>query len=93
MREKVRAHAIISGSVQGVFFRMETQRAAEKIGVSGWVRNRTDGKVEALFEGDGERVNAVLKWCEKGPPHAVVTGVDVKWQDSADEFKNFEIRY
>ena len=93
MDKKRRAHAIISGRVQGVFFRMETQRAAGKIGVSGWVRNRTDGTVEAVFEGEGERVNAALKWCEKGPPHAVVSDVKVEWQNYADEFKRFEIRY
>ena len=93
MDKKLRAHAIINGRVQGVFFRVETQRAAERIGVSGWVRNRSDGTVEAVFEGDGERVNAVLKWCEKGPLHAVVTDVEVKWQDSADEFRRFEIHY
>ena len=93
MDKKLRAHAIINGRVQGVFFRVETQHAAERIGVSGWVRNRSDGTVEAVFEGDGERVNAVLKWCEKGPPHAVVTDVVVKWQDFADEFKRFEVLY
>ena len=52
MKDKVRAHATISGRVQGVFFRMETKRAADRFGVSGWVRNLRDGTVEALFEGE-----------------------------------------
>ncbi len=63
MEDKVRAHAIISGRVQGVFYRMETKRAADDIGVSGWVRNLRDKTVEAVFEGQKERVNAVLDWC------------------------------
>ena len=52
MQEKVRAHTVISGRVQGVFFRMETKQAAERFGVSGWVKNRREGTVEAVFEGD-----------------------------------------
>jgi len=51
MENKVRAHAIISGRVQGVFFRMETKRAADRLGAKGWVRNLKDGSVEAVFEG------------------------------------------
>jgi acylphosphatase len=69
--------AIISGRVQGVCFRMETERAAEKCGVNGWVRNRRDGSVEALFQGESQNVNDVLKWCGQGPPMAIVTKVDV----------------
>jgi acylphosphatase len=93
MEKKVKAHALISGRVQGVFFRMETKRVAESCGVSGWVRNRRDGTVEAVFEGDKESVEAVLKWCNDGPPHAVVSAVDVEWQDYSGEFDRFEITY
>jgi acylphosphatase len=93
MDKKVRAHAIISGRVQGVFFRMETKRSADQFNVFGWVRNRRDGTVEAVFEGDKESVEAVLKWCHGGPPHAVVKSVDVKWMDYAGEFKEFKIAY
>ena len=72
MKDKVRAHATISGRVQGVFFRMETKQAADRFGVFGWVKNRRDGTVEALFEGDRDRVEALLEWCKEGPGHAQV---------------------
>ena len=93
MEEKVRAHAIISGRVQGVFFRMETRRAAQRFGVFGWVRNRRDGTVEARFEGDNHRVDALLDWCKQGPPHANVTDVKVTWEDYCGEFNSFKIEY
>lgn len=93
MEEKIRVHAIISGRVQGVFFRMETQRAARRFGVCGWVRNRRDGTVEALFEGDKDRVDAILDWCKQGPPHAHVTDVKVDRREFAGEFETFEISY
>ena len=66
MEEKTRAHAIISGRVQGVFFRMETMRAAQRIGVFGWVRNLRDGTVEAVFEGDKTLIDACLTGANKG---------------------------
>ena len=93
MDDKARAHVIISGRVQGVFFRVETQRAADRIGVSGWVRNRSDGTVEAVFEGDRERVDAVLQWCKEGPAHSNVIDVNVSWSDYKGEFLSFEITY
>ncbi|MFC1516166.1 acylphosphatase [Thermodesulfobacteriota bacterium] len=93
MKEKVRAHAVISGRVQGVFFRMETKRAAEGYGVSGWVRNRADGTVEAIFEGDRKNVGAAIEWCKKGPPMSKVISVDVDWDDYTGEFKDFMITY
>ena len=93
MENKVRAHAIIGGRVQGVFFRMETKRAADGFGVSGWVKNRRDGTVEALFEGEQDRVDAVLAWCQEGPAHAQVSGVKVDWEDYAGEFNSFDVTY
>ena len=93
MENKVRAHAIISGRVQGVFYRMETKRAADGIGVFGWVRNLRDGTVEALFEGDKDRVEAALAWCQQGPPHANVSDVKVTWEDYTGEFRKFDVRY
>ena len=93
METKVRAHAIISGRVQGVFFRMETKRAADRFGVSGWVRNLRDGTVEAVFEGDRDRVDATLEWCKEGPPHAQVSDVKVDWEDFAGEFNGFDVTY
>jgi acylphosphatase len=93
MAKQVSAHAIISGRVQGVFFRMETQRATERFGVFGWVRNRPDGTVEAVFEGGQQAVDAVLQWCKEGPNLAVVKNVEVKWRDYSGEFKSFDITY
>ncbi len=93
MKDKVRAHTIISGRVQGVFFRMETKQAADRLGVFGWVRNRRDGTVEALFEGDRDRVDAVLEWCKEGPGHAQVSDIKLDWEDYAGEFSGFDITY
>jgi acylphosphatase len=93
MEDKVRAHAIISGRVQGVFYRMETKRAADDIGVSGWVRNLRDRTVEAVFEGEKDRVDAVLDWCRQGPPHAKVTDLNVTWDDYTGEFSGFSVSF
>jgi acylphosphatase len=93
MDNKVRAHVIIVGRVQGVFFRLETQRAAEKYGVAGWVRNKRDGTVEAVFEGNKEGVDAILEWCKQGSPGAVVERVNLEWQQYTGEYANFEITY
>ncbi len=94
MGEKIRAHAIITGRVQGVFFRMETQRAAQRIsGINGWVRNKRDGSVEAVFEGDKTQVDKILEWCHGGSPNSDVKNVDVQWETYMGEFANFEITY
>ena len=93
MADKARAHAVITGIVQGVFFRMETQRAAERYGVDGWVRNRRDGSVEAVFEGEKKEVDAVLNWCREGPARAVVHDVVVEWHEYTGEFGGFDITY
>ena len=93
MADKVRAHAIISGRVQGVFYRMETKRAADRIGVTGWVKNRPEGTVEAVFEGAKNQVEAVLKWCWDGPRLAKVDDIDVTWEPFAGEFTSFDVTY
>jgi acylphosphatase len=93
MEDNVRAHAIISGRVQGVFYRMEAKHAADRLGVTGWVRNRRDRTVEALFEGRREQVEALIAWCREGPPHAAVHDVTVTWLDYTGEFKRFDIAY
>jgi acylphosphatase len=90
---KVRAHLLVSGSVQGVFFRSQTQRRAESLDVKGWVRNLPDGRVEAVFEGDEEAVKALIKFCEHGPSGAMVTNVNLKWESYIGEFKGFKITY
>lgn len=93
MSESVRARVVISGRVQGVAFRMETQWAAERIGVTGWVRNRRDGTVEATLEGDKRRVEEMLQWCRRGPALARVDTVDISWENFAGEFAGFRIVY
>ena len=91
MAENVRARVVISGRVQGVAYRFETRWAAERIGVRGWVRNRPDGTVQALFEGERERVEEMLGWCRRGPALARVTAVDVEWEDYRGDLAEFRI--
>jgi acylphosphatase len=90
---KARARVFVNGRVQGVFFRSQTQRRAESLDVKGWVRNLLDGRVEAVFEGEEEAVNAMIKFCEQGPRGAYITKVDVKWEEYAGEFRDFKIKY
>jgi acylphosphatase len=90
---KTRAHVFISGEVQGVFFRSRIRREAETRNVKGWVRNLSDGRVEAVFEGEETAVKALMEFCKRGPPGATVTGADVKWENHKDEFDNFAIKY
>ena len=68
---------VVSGRVQGVFFRNCTRREASRLEVKGWVRNRSDGRVEAWFEGPPAAVAELVRWCEHGPRHASVDGVEV----------------
>jgi acylphosphatase len=91
--DKVRARAIVEGRVQGVFFRHHTQEMAFRLGVRGWVKNLRDGRVEAVFEGDQERVNQIIQWCHQGPSEARVTKVHVNWEIYSGEFEDFSITY
>ncbi len=93
MENKVRVRAVISGRVQGVFFRLETKHAADGFGVFGWVKNQRDGTVAAVFEGSKENVDSILAWCKQGPPYARVLNVDVKWEEYKGEFNGFEVTY
>jgi len=88
-----RIHVFISGRVQGVFFRAETQRAALGFSLSGWVRNVPDGRVEAVFEGEDKNVDKMLAWCHHGPPTALVQEVVANEETYAGEFKHFNIKY
>lgn len=72
----VRRRVLISGRVQDVFFRDSTKREAERAGVAGWVRNTSDGRVEAVFEGDQDAVERLVTWCRKGPDSADVARVE-----------------
>ena len=93
MEKKISVHAIIRGRVQGVCFRAETRKAALHHSVEGWVKNRPDGTVEALFEGAEADVKSVLNWCEKGPSLSRVDQVDVAYNESITGVDGFEITY
>lgn len=90
---KVRAHVFISGRVQGVFYRAWTKEEATKRNIKGWVKNLPDGRVEAIFEGDKDKVEEMIKICWQGPPYARVTDVEVIWEEYKGEFDAFKIKY
>jgi acylphosphatase len=83
--EAVRAHAVIRGRVQGVWFRQSTFTEARAIGVSGWVRNRPDGAVEAVFEGSRAAVERALEYVGTGPDRAAVESVETSWEKPMGE--------
>jgi acylphosphatase len=74
-----RVHCVVSGRVQGVAFRAATQHQACFLGLTGWVRNRADGTVEMLAEGERGRLQQLVDWCHEGPPAARVTRLEVQW--------------
>lgn len=88
-----RAHVFISGRVQGVSFRWYTQRKAEELGLTGWVRNLSDGRVEAIFEGDEKAVRNAVAWCQVGPRSARVDDVDVTYGEPTHDFRRFQITW
>lgn len=90
---KIRAHIYISGFVQGVFFRACTRDEARRAQVTGWVRNLSDGRVEAMLEGEDKDVEGVINWSRIGPPGARVKDVAVTYSQYIGEFNGFEVRY
>jgi acylphosphatase len=90
---KARAHVYVSGDVQGVFFRVRTAETANRLGLSGWIRNLYDGRVEAIFEGEEDKVEEAIEFCRRGPPSAQVTNLDVKREEWTGQFQRFTIRY
>lgn len=87
----VRAHVYVSGRVQGVFFRDSARKEAELRGVAGWARNLPDGRVEAVFEGPEEAVEAMVRWCGEGTPWAKVEDVEATREDP-EGLEGFRIR-
>ena len=87
-----RVRVFISGIVQGVFFRSSTRDKAGELGICGWVRNLADGRVEAVFEGEEEKVEKMVEWCRKGPEYARVSAVDVIPEEYKGEFSGFLLR-
>ena len=90
---KVRAHVLITGWVQGVFFRQRTKQEAQSRGVNGWIRNLDDGRVEAVFEGEENAVMEMVDFSREGPGGARVTSVDVAFEEFSGEFKDFRVTY
>lgn len=89
---RVRARVVISGKVQGVYFRGTAEDEARSRGLTGWVRNTPDGQVEAAFEGEQAAVEAMIAWCHRGSPAARVTGVTVTWEEPRGE-RGFSVRF
>jgi len=89
--DRFRAHVFVSGRVQGVFYRASTRDTAREEGVDGWVRNRSDGRVEAVFEGPKQAVDNMLEWCETGSRAADVENIEVTTEQPQGE-DGFEIR-
>jgi acylphosphatase len=90
---KTRAHILVSGRVQGVFFRDHTRRWASSLGLTGWVRNIGSGQVEAVAEGDKEKIEELISRLNEGPPLAQVEKVDVSWEEFKKEFKDFRVTF
>ncbi len=82
---------LVSGRVQGVFFRSETSLRAKRLDVVGWVHNLVDGRLEAVFEGEEMNVKQLVDFCRKGPPGAKVANVNVVWETYTGEFRSFEV--
>ena len=91
--DNIRAHLIIEGRVQGVWFRDSTRNEATRLNLTGWVKNRFDGSVELVAEGSREEVKKLIEWCHHGPPGARVTMVHEIKEDYTGEFDSFRISF
>ncbi len=87
-----RVHIFVYGDVQGVFFRSNTVSTAKRMGLTGWVRNRSDGSVEIVAEGEKERLEEFAAWCSRGPESARVDNMKKDWERATGEFNGFEAR-
>ncbi len=88
-----RLHAVVSGVVQGVYFRSATESAAEQLGLTGWVKNLANGSVEVVAEGPRPALPELLAFLRQGPPGARVTNVRVDWSAATGDFRLFEVRW
>lgn len=86
-----RLHVILSGRVQGVGFRYTTSNQARSLGLAGWVRNLSDGRVEAVFEGDRATLEKMLAWCQQGPTMAHVRDVETQWEEGEPQHTRFRV--
>ena len=87
----IRAHLFVTGYVQGVFYRHTAAKNARSRGLTGWVKNLPDGRVEAVIEGEEEPVRRLVEWCRSGPPHATVENVEVSWESFSGDFSGFQV--
>ncbi len=92
MSEAIRRRVVVTGQVQGVFFRDSTRREAKRHGVAGWVCNRPDGAVEAVFEGEPAAVEALVSFCRSGPGASVVADVSVSADEAVEGLRGFAVR-
>jgi len=88
-----RVHMIIHGIVQGVFFRANAKKAAERLGLKGYARNMANGSVEVVAEGPELKIKEFIEYCKKGPRAARVDKVDVHFEEARNEFDGFEVRH
>lgn len=86
-----RIHLLVRGRVQGVYFRASAQREAKRLGLTGWVKNRDDGGVEIVAEGEEDQVKDLLVWSQHGPSTARVEEVDTRWRSYTGEYSEFKI--
>ena len=91
--EVIQKHVVVTGRVQGVFFRAYTKDAAEKYMITGWVRNKRDGTVEAVIKGEKDNIQQMMQWFHTGSPASSVNDVIVEDQNDPSDFTRFEIRY
>jgi acylphosphatase len=87
----IRAHLLVIGYVQGVFYRHTVAKNARSRGLTGWVKNLPDGRVEAVIEGEDDAVRWLVEWCRSGPPHATVENVEVSWESYSGDFSGFQV--
>lgn len=87
-----KAHLIIEGKVQGVFFRASAKEQADRLNLAGWVRNIPEGSVEVQVEGKQDNLDDFLDWCHKGPPNALVTNVELKYLQPSGDLDSFDIK-
>lgn len=93
MAQAKQVHLLVTGRVQGVSFRYYTAQTGRELGLTGWVRNLPDGRVEAVACGEKELLERFVDYCRQGPPLARVDDLDFNWSDAVEDFSGFSIRY
>ncbi len=93
MTDNIQIKLVITGRVQGVFFRAETKKTADRLGINGYVKNLSDGSVEAVIKGDPASVSQMIEWCQKGPAISKVQSVKTEEISSVSNFNTFDVRY